>query len=129
MKQTFFSPILYCKNVAAAMGFYTVAFDAKELRRWSNEDGSVHVGEMLIDGALFHLHEDVAGKKELSPGTLDGATTVVIGLFTPDPDAVFTKAVAAGATILNPMQDYEYGYRQGNLVDPSGHHWTIQKVI
>ena len=67
MEQIFFAPILYCKNVAAAIEFYNAAFDAKELRRWSNDDGSIHAGEMSIDGSLFHLHKDVAREKELSP--------------------------------------------------------------
>jgi PhnB protein len=46
-----------------------------------------------------------------------------------DPDAVMAKAVAAGARETNPMQDYDYGYRQGSITDPFGHHWTIQKSI
>ncbi len=123
-----FSPILYLKNVADAIEFYKKAFDAKELRRWSNDDGSVHVGEMMIEDALFHLHEEVSGEGELSPPTL-GGTCVVIGLFVAQPDEVLAKAIAAGATETSPIKDYDYGYRQGNITDPFGHHWTIQKRI
>ena len=108
--------------------FYQKAFDAKELRRWSNDDGSVHVAEMKIENALFHLHEEVGRDSNLSPQTL-GGTSVILGLFVDDPDAVMTKAVAAGATETNPMKDYEYGYRQGSITDPFGHHWTIEKSI
>jgi len=123
-----FAPILYVNIVADAMAFYEKAFDAKELRRFSNDDGSVHVAEMKIDDALFRLHEETAGKSELSPGTLNG-TCVILGFFVTDPDAFFEKAIKAGATISTPMQDYDYGYRQGNLTDPFGHHWTIEKSI
>jgi PhnB protein len=42
----FFAPHLAIKIVKPAMKFYQKAFDAKELRRFSNEDGSVHVTEM-----------------------------------------------------------------------------------
>ncbi len=62
----------------------------------------------------------------LSPEQLK-ATTNVIGTFTPDPDALFNKAVAAGAKVSSPIQDYEYGYRQGIVIDPFGHQWLIQK--
>ena len=123
-----FAPILYVNIVADAMAFYEKAFDAKELRRFSNDDGSVHVAEMKIDDALFRLHEETAGKSELSPGTLNG-TCVILGFFVTDPDAFFEKAIKAGATISTPMQDYDYGYRQGNLTDPFGHHGTIEKSI
>ena len=123
-----FAPILYMNNVADAIAFYEKAFNAKELRRWSNDDGSIHVAEMKIDDALFRLHEETKRNAELSPRTLKG-TCVILGLFVADPDAVFEKAINAGATISTPMQDYDYGYRQGNLTDPFGHHWTIEKSI
>ncbi len=125
---TFFAPILYLKNVADAIDFYSKAFDAKELRRWNNDDGSAHVAEMMIENAIFHLHEETPEKKELSPQTLNGIS-VIIGLFVENPDAVAAKAIAAGATETSPVKDYEYNYRQGDLTDPFGHHWTIEKRI
>lgn len=128
MPQTAFSPIMYVNDVANAMEYYKTAFDAIELRRWSNDDGSVHVAEMKIGNAMFFLHEETKTKKQLSPLTLDG-TTIIVGLFAADPDSLFEKAVAAGAMVVHPIQDYEYGYRQGDLIDPFGHHWTIQKAI
>lgn len=126
--KTIFAPVLYMKNVADAIAFYLKAFDAKELRRWSNDDGSVHVAEMMIDNAMFHLHEEVSRKSQLSPYTL-GGNSVEIGLFVADPDTVMAKAIEAGAKEINPMQDYDYGYRQGSFIDPFGHEWTVQKTI
>lgn len=125
---TFFAPELYFKEVAPVIGFYKKAFDAIELRCWSNDNGSVHVAEMSIDGALFHLHEETLRKNLLSPKTLQGTTTV-IGLFINDPHAVMAKAVAAGGTETEPVKDHDYAYRQGSLIDPFGHHWQIQKKI
>ena len=123
-----FSPILYFTNVADAMEFYTKAFWAREMRRWSNDDGSVHVAEMMIGHALFHLHEEVQRENELSPKTL-GGTCVILGLFVENTDEMMANAIAAGATETSPIKDYEYGYRQGNLTDPFGHHLTIEKAI
>jgi PhnB protein len=72
------------------------------------------------------MHEETGRSKNLSPDTVKG-TTVVIGLLVDDPDAVAASAVAAGATELSPMQDYDYGYRQGTIADPFGHHCMIEK--
>ena len=127
--KTTFIPQLYVgKNGAEAVEFYKKAFDAIELRRWSNDDGTVHVSELEIGGAMFHIHEEKPGAGQLSPG-LCGGVTAIMGLMVPDPDAVMTKALAAGATELSPMQDYDYGYRQGDVKDPFGHLWMIEKII
>jgi PhnB protein len=125
---TFFAPMIYLKTLAPAIEFYKNAFDAIELRRWSNDDDSVHVAEMSINGALFHMHEEIPRVNELSPAALKG-TTIAIGLFVNDPHAVMAKAVAAGGTEIDPVKDYDYDYRQGCLADPFGHHWLIEKKI
>jgi PhnB protein len=124
----FFAPQLALRHVLAAMEFYQAAFGAVELRRWSNEDGSVHVAEMEIQGAMFHLHEEVRSSGESSPETLKG-TSVLIGLFVSDPDALMQSALAVGGKQTSPMQDYDYGYRQGVVMDPAGHKWMLQKRI
>jgi len=126
--RTVFAPHLQSKNVLVGMEFYKKAFGAIELRRWSNPDGSVHVAEMSIDGALFHIHDEVAREQQLSPDTVK-AVTCLIGIFVPDPDKMMNNAVLAGGKISSPMQDYDYGYRQGVVTDPSGHQWLIQKRI
>ena len=125
---TFFAPMLYIRKVAPAIEFYKNAFDAVELSRWRNDDGSVHVAEMSIDGTLFHMQEEVTRINELSPETLKG-TCVAIGLFVSHPHAVKAKAVAAGGTELDPVRDYDYEYRQGCVADPFGHHWLLEKKI
>ena len=125
---TFFAPMIYLKQVAPAIEVYKNAVDAIVLRQWNNDDGSVHVAEMSINGALFHMHEEAKRKNELSPETLKG-TCIAIGLFVDDPYAVMTKAVAAGGVELDPVQDYDYDYRQGTFADPFGHHWVVQKRI
>jgi PhnB protein len=125
---TFFAPMIYLKKVAPAIEFYKKAFDAIVLRQWNNDDGSVHVAEMTIDGALFHLHEESTRKNELSPETLK-ATCIAIGLFVNDPHTVMTNAVAAGGMELDPVRDYDYEYRQGCVADPFGHHWLLERKI
>jgi len=125
---TFFAPQLALRNVQEGIDFYQKAFGATELQRWSNPDGSVHVAEMSIDGSMFHLHQEVTRTREFSPESL-GGVSAVIGLFTNDPAALAARAIVAGALEESPVQDYEYGYRQGKLRDPFGHLWVVQKKI
>ena len=127
MKQkTTFAPQLIIDNGVTDISFYTNAFGANERQRWSNDDGSIHVAELEIDGILFHLHEQ--GKQKSCPGKV-GSSTVIVGLMVDDVQAVFDQAVAAGAKIISAVTDYDYLYRQGEIVDPFGHHWLIEKIL
>ena len=54
-----------------------------------------------------------------------GGSPVTIHLYVEDVDAVATRAVAAGAKVLRPVQDQFYGDRSGTLADPFGHVWMI----
>jgi len=126
-QQTKFAPMLTIRNGVTDVDFYKNAFGAVELRRFTNEDGTIHVSEMEIDGAMFHLHEKTT-MYNASPDSLN-STTVVVGLFVDDVHAVMAKALDAGATLVSPIQDYEYGYRQGEVLDPFGHRWQLQKDL
>lgn len=126
--RTFFAPELFINNGVTDVSFYEKAFGAIEQMRFSNDDGSIHVVEFSIGDAIFHIHEVTANASCFSPEKHKG-TTIVIGLFVPDVDAVMQSAIAAGATVTNPAQDYDYGYRQGTIRDPFGHYWQIQKKI
>jgi PhnB protein len=125
---TSFAPELYIPHGVKDVTFYSKAFGAIELRRFTNDDASIHVVEFSIDGNLFHLHEDSDRLSAFNPAR-NNATTAIIGLFVADVDAVMDKALAAGATEISPAQDYDYGYRQGQLKDPFGHIWMIEKKI
>ena len=125
--ETYFAPELSLTAVAPAVEFYKKAFGAEEQLIVKNEDGSIHVAELSLQGAIFHLHQEMPGTVERGPEAF-GGTTVIVGVFVDDPDALMDRAVAAGARVLKPMKSHEYGYRQGTLEDPFGHHWTLQKV-
>jgi PhnB protein len=127
-RQTTFAPQLYIPNGTRDISFYTKAFGAAEVRRWPNDDGTLHVAELSVDGAIFHLHE-VTGKPGLFSPSEHNGTTAIIGLFVPDADIVMHRAIAAGATEISPVRNYDYGYRQGEIKDPFGHHWLIEAKL
>jgi PhnB protein len=126
--KTFFAPQLYIKSGVRNVDFYINGLGAKELRRFSNDDGTIHVSELSIDGTLFHLHEEKPGEGQFDPTKHNGVTTI-IGLFVDDVDKLMKQAIRAGATLVKEAQDYDYGYRQGEIRDPFGHLWLIEKKI
>ena len=121
-----FAPQLYIKSGTSDIGFYEKAFGAAELRRWENDDGTVHVAKLAIGDLTFHLHEDNDKPGLFEPGKHHG-TPVTIGLFVHDVDEVIKNSKAAGAREISPAKDYEYGYRQAEIEDPFGHCCLIEK--
>ncbi|HEX2607980.1 MAG TPA: VOC family protein [Flavisolibacter sp.] len=128
MPITFFAPYLFLPPGIRDISFYEKAFGAEELRRWNNEDGSLHVAELAIDGCLFHVHEDKPSAGRFHPQAIKG-TTMQVGLFVKDVDAVMQQAEKAGGTVLSQPETFDYGYRQGELRDPFGHVWLIQTKV
>jgi PhnB protein len=126
--KTSFAPQLFIPGGVRDISFYFNAFGATEINQWRNEDGTIHVAELSINGTIFHLHEERPLKGQLEPNRANGVTTL-IGLFVEDVDSVMSRALKAGATLLNPAQDYDYGYRQGDILDPFGHQWMIEMKI
>lgn len=122
---THFAPELHIPNGTGNIDFYK-HFGAIENFCFRNDDGSIHVAELEFDGAVFHIHETMHGA--LEPQSANGVTAV-IGLFVEDVHQVMAQAVNAGAIVVNPVTDHEYGYRQGMFKDPFGHYWQVQKKI
>lgn len=122
---THFAPELHIPNGTNNIDFYK-NFGATENFCFRNDDGSIHVAELVFNGAIFHVHETM--RDALEPISAKGVTAV-IGLFVPDVEEVMQKAILAGATEINPTTDHEFGYRQGMFKDPFGHYWQIQKKI
>ena len=128
MIQASFVPMLFIPSGTNHVEFYSRALHAVSLREWRNDDGTLHVSELIIGDALLHIHEESVEKGKFSPARISGVTSS-IGLMVEDVDAVMQLAVKEGAKELSPAQDYDYGYRQGELEDPFGHKWIIQKRI
>jgi PhnB protein len=126
--KTFFAPQLFIPAGVKDISFYFKAFGAIEITKWKNDDGTIHVAELSINGTIFHLHEDRPLKGQLCPDKAKGVTSL-IGLFVEDVDSVINNALKAGAKLLSPAQDYDYGYRQGDILDPFGHQWMIEMKI
>jgi PhnB protein len=115
-------PMLSVRNGARAVEFYKSAFGATEVFRIEAPDGAV-VARLSVEGAEFWLSDESPENANYSPESLGGGTVRMI-LTVPDPDAMFARALAAGARSIVAVEE-NYGWRLGRVVDPFGHHWEI----
>lgn len=122
---TTIAPWLSVRNSARAVDFYKAAFGATEAFRM-DEGGSV-VARLSVEGAEFWVGDESPEHSNFSPETLKGSSVRII-LTVADPDAMFTRAISAGATQVFPVGE-EYGWRLGRVVDPFGHHWEIGRPL
>ena len=118
------TPYLVIKGAAAAIDFYTKAFGAVEIVRMPGPGGRIMHAEVKIGNAMLMLADENPEQGHLSPSSRGGNTSSVM-LYTDDVDAVFKKAIAAGAKANQPPTDMFWGDRMGNLTDPFGHSWAV----
>ena len=117
-------PLLNGRNGAAAIAFYREAFGLEERFRVEDPSGAV-VATLGIGTMEFWIADESPEHGNPSPETLDGASARML-LVVADPDAVFARALAAGATEVWPVED-QHGWRTGRLRDPFGHHWEVTR--
>lgn len=120
------APWLSVRNSAQAVEFYKLAFGAEEVYRLDGPGGSV-VARLSVDGAEFWLGDESPEHGNHSPQSLGGSSVRKI-LTVADPDAVFARALAGGASEVYPVSE-GHGWRVGRVVDPFGHHWEIGREI
>lgn len=118
------TPYLYVKGAADAIEFWKKAFGATEVLRMPGPDGTVMHAEIKIGDSILMLAEEMPEWGNKSPKTLGGPSGGYC-IYLNDVDAAFAKAIAAGATVLRPVQDQFYGDRSGTVTDPFGHTWTL----
>lgn len=111
-------------DTAAAVDFYARAFGAKELFRLVEPSGKVGHAEVTIGTVTVMLSDEYPEEGIRGPLSL-GGTSVSIHIHASDVDRLFKQAVAAGATIVRPLQDHFYGERSGTVRDPFGHEWLL----
>src|ERR1700686_4121763 len=125
-QKTSIAPMLSVRNGKRAIEFYKAAFGAGELFRIESESGEV-VAQLSVGAADFWVADESPEHMNFSPESLGGGSVRMV-MTVEDPDAAFDRAVAAGATVVQPVSN-QYGWRLGRVVDPFGHHWEIGKPL
>lgn len=114
------TPYLYIGGAAQAIDFYKRAFGAKERMRMDGPNGTVGHAELEFGDSVIMLADAPPTKADAR----NGVTSSVV-LYVEDADAMFKRAIDAGATQLEPLEDKFYGDRMGTVKDPFGHEWSI----
>jgi PhnB protein len=123
---TMIAPWLSVRKSAEAVEFYKAAFGAVEVYRLGDPVKGV-VARLSVAGAEFWVSDESPEHKNFSPESLGGCSVRLI--FTvADPDAMFERALKAGASQIWPVSE-GHGWRIGRVVDPYGHHWEIGRPL
>jgi PhnB protein len=118
------TPYLSVAGAAEAIEFYKKALGAKEIMRMPGPDGKLGHVEIQLGDSRVMLSDEYKDMAFVGPKSL-GGTTVHLHLYVKDADAQVEKAVAAGAKIVEPLEDKFYGDRSGCIEDPFGHRWHL----
>lgn len=118
------TPYLFISGADAAIAFYIEAFGAEEVMRLPSPDGLVMHAEIRVGDSHIMLADAMEDAGVHSPDTLGGVASSLM-LYVDDVDAVYQRAVDAGATEMRPVEDQFWGDRMGTVIDPFGHQWSI----
>jgi len=122
------TPYLIVKGAAEAIEFYKHAFNATEQFRMADPSGGVAHAEIKIGNSVIMLADEHPEMGYRGPRAL-GGSSVSIMLYVDDVDAVFARAVKAGAKSQRAVANQFYGDRSGTLEDPFGHVWTVSTHV
>jgi PhnB protein len=120
------APWLSVRDGERAVAFYKSAFGAAEVYRLEIPEGGGVVVRLSVGGAEFWVSGASAEERNAQSESRQalGGDSVRMILTVANPDAVFSQAVAAGASEVFPVGE-EHGWRLGRVVDPFGLHWEI----
>jgi PhnB protein len=119
------TPQLTLDNARQTIDWYRKALGAEELGRHLGPDGKVMHAELRIGDSRFMVNDVMVGKGPKGYG----GSPASLWIYVEDCDALFNRAVAAGAKVadgpMGKVQDQFWGDRSGTIVDPEGYQWTI----
>lgn len=110
------TPYLIVSDAAALIEFLKAAFGATEVMRMPGPEGQVMHAEVRIGDSVIEMGQ-ANGEWPAMPGSLH--------IYVPDIDAVYLRALDAGAVTLSEPKDQFYGERSASVEDPVGNLWHI----
>jgi PhnB protein len=121
-------PYLSIDGASKAIDFYKAVLGGDESMRMDAPGGKIGHAEIEIGKSVIML-ADVFPESGATPAKPGAGSPVTIMVYVEDVDAVWQKAVDAGATPTRKVEDQFYGDRSGGFEDPFGHHWHISTHV
>ena len=122
------TPYLIVDGAGAAIDFYCSVLGAAERLRMPAPDGRIGHAELQLGDSMIMLADENAQMDVRGPRAI-GGTPVSLHVYVEDSDAVFERAVQAGARALRAVEDRFYGDRSGQFEDPFGHRWDVSTHV
>ncbi len=122
------TPHLVVRDAAKAAGWYVEALGAEELSRVPLPGDRVLSIELRFGDSTLMLADEFPDMGVLSPQSL-GGTYGALHLLTNDVDALWQRAIDAGAEVFHPLEDAFWGERFGQIIDPFGHRWGLAQHL
>ena len=119
---------LVVRGAAQAAQWYQQAFGAQVGPRIPVPGGKFIQIELRLGNSTVMLADEFPDMGVLSPLSV-GGTYGALHIATEDADAMWERAVAAGATVHQPLEDVFWGDRHGQVIDPFGHRWGISQHL
>ena len=112
----------------AAAAWYAEVLGAAEMSRIPLPDGRPLTVELRLGDSVLAIAAEWPDRGLRTPAAL-GGSPAAFHLPVPDVDAVYARAIAAGATAFEPPHDAFWGDRTAQFLDPSGHRWAIDQHL
>jgi PhnB protein len=124
------TPCLVVRSAAKALDFYAEVFGAAERMRFPGPGGSIAHAEIQIGDSVVIVEDEDPRRGTRAPpaGGLPG-TPAFQFIYVADVDATMARAAELGATVKRAPENQFYGDRDGFLIDPFGHGWTVASHV
>ena len=121
-------PTLRYRDAAAALDWLCRAFGFEKQLVVPGEGNTIAHAQLTFGNGMIMLgtaRDDEFGKHQKTPEQVGEISTQSSYLIVSDVDAHHARAVAAGAKIVYPLRDEDYGGRGYSCLDPEGHLWNF----
>ena len=122
------TPHIVVRDAERAVAWYAQALGAEQRSRIPLPGGKLMSVELAFGDSTVMLADEFPDVGVLSPLSV-GGTSVVLNISTDDVDALWQRALDAGAEVLHPLADAFWGERHAQVTDPFGHRWGLSQHI
>jgi len=123
-------PALFYHDPSAALDWLAKAFGFELRLSFTDDAGRIAYAEVELGAGVVALRQTRGhSPHDLSPREVGGVNTAHVAVAVADVEAHCAAAVAAGARVLEPLEDKFYGLRTYTVADCEGHRWSFESRL